>query len=550
MDKKKNIFGEAMQILWRLLVVLVLGAVYFYIQLPAINLQNPELYLFVLVLVVTYGMLKIISLGILKDIDEDTILTPLIIHNCKIPVSLCAFIAIVALIGFVVGMPVFRANEYHRLLSVSTGDFATDVEEVSFERIPILDERSAIRLGNRQMGELSDLVGQFEVSEAYTQINFRGRPVRVTYLNYGDLFKWWNNRGRGLPAYITIDMTTQEANVVRLSDLGLAGIKYSPSEWFNRKLQRHIRFHYPTFMFSEATFEIDDEGRPWWICPRMIKRIGLFGGVDIQGAVLVDAITGESSYYEDVPSWCDRVFVSSLIMQQYNFHGTYINGFLNSLFGQQGVTVTTMGYNYIVMEDDVYMYTGVTSVGKDQSNIGFLLSNQRTKETTFYAAPGAIEQSARDSAEGVVQHLRYTTTFPLLLNVSGEPTYFMSMKDASDLVKQYAMVNVGQYQVVATGNTVPECKDNYLRLLAYNGIADQSDLPQISQGGVITELYSAVLYGNTQFYIRLDANPFYYVISLADYEPAAVLKVGDRVSISHVDEAGELRRAYSVEKTR
>ena len=107
----------------------------------------------------------------------------------------------------------------------------------------------------------------------------------------------------------------------------------------------------------------------------------------------------------------------------------------------------------------VYMYTGITSAGGDQSNVGFLLSNQRTKETRYYHAPGAIEESARDSAEGVVQDLRYTTTFPLLLNVAGEPTYFMSLKDASQLVKMYAMVNVEQYQLVATGTTVSECEN-------------------------------------------------------------------------------------------
>ena len=246
----------------------------------------------------------------------------------------------------------------------------------------MLDADSAQRLGSRKLGELADMVSQFEILPTYTQINYQGRPVRVTSLAYGDIIKWFTNRSEGLPAYLIIDMVTQEAEVVRLSE----GMKYTTAEHFGRNLYRHLRFHFPTMMFAQPVFEIDDEGTPYWVCSRVVKTIGLFGGTDIQGAVLVNAITGESTYYayEDVPSWVDRVYASDLIMQQYDYYGLYQNGFLNSIFGQRDVTQTTEGYNYIAINDDVYMYTGVTSVTSDQSNIGFLLSNQRTKETFFY----------------------------------------------------------------------------------------------------------------------------------------------------------------------
>ena len=201
----------------------------------------------------------------------------------------------------------------------------------------------------------------------------------------------------------------------------------------------------------------------------MVKTIGLFGGTDIKGAVLVDAITGESTYYEEVPTWVDNVYTPELIMEQYDYHGTLVNGFINSIFGQRDVTVTTQGSNYIALNDDVYMYTGVTSANADQSNLGFLLSNQRTKETKFYTAPGATEKAAQASAMGVVQDLGYIATFPLLLNIAGEPTYFIPLKDNTNLVKSYAMVNVAQYQIVATGSTVSECEQKYVQLLGSKG---------------------------------------------------------------------------------
>ena len=292
-------------------------------------------------------------------------------------------------------------------------------------------------------------------------------------------------------------------------------------------------------MFSEENFEIDEEGVPYWVCPRLVKKIGLFGGTDIEGAVLVNALTGESEYYKEVPTWVDRVYSSELIMEQYDYHGRFINGFINSVFGQKGVTVTTSGYNYMTIDDDVYMYTGITSVGSDQSNIGFLLSNQRTKETKYYVASGATENSAMASAEGVVQHLQYKATFPILLNIASEPTYVMALKDNASLVKMYAMVNVAQYRIVATGNSIAECEKQYTKLLKDNNMLDETMPAYGEKSGVITDIRSAVISGNTYYYIKLDEDK-YYVASAAEFENAVILNVGDSVGIKFEQGEGQM----------
>ena len=547
MNTRGKIPGKAKRLIVNLLITIVFGLVYFYFKLPAINLHDPQFYTFVILLAVVFCILSILSMGLHK-VSSGRELWQSIRKNCLPPVLVVAALVVIFLVGSLIGAPIFRAAAYRELLEVRDGDFAAEVSEVHFDQIPMLDEDSAIRLGDRKMGELADLVSQFEVSDAYTQINYQSRPVRVTYLEYGDFFKWWNNQKEGLPAYIMVDMVTQEANVVRLSDLGLDGMRYSPSELFFRKLDRHLRFNYPTYIFDDSTFEIDEDGTPWWVCPRIVKRIGLFGGTDIQGAVLVNAITGESIYYEDVPTWCDRVYLAELIMQQYDYHGKYVNGWLNSIFGQKNVTVTTDGWNYIAQDGDVFMYTGVTSITSDQSNIGFLLSNQRTKETTYYSAPGAVEESAKSSAQGVVQDLGYKATFPLLLNVAGEPTYFMSLKDASDLVKQYAMVNVAQYQIVATGSTVATCEAEYLKLLTAQGITETEQLPQTEIHGTVAEVRFAVVDGTTRAYIRLEVSDCYYVVSVANSEIAAVLSEGDKVVLQSTTNEGELRVAFDLRR--
>ena len=525
-----------------LLITLVFALVYFYIELPAINIHDPDFYSFFFLLSVVFCVLSIVSLG-LHRIHDKFAFWEAVKKNCLIPVLICGMFLLTILVGTVIGLPVFRANAYSQLLAIDEGDFTAEVEEISYHQIPMLDEDSAKKLGDRKMGELAEYVSQFEVADNYTQINYKGRPVRVTPLIYGDLIKWFNNRGEGLPAYLIIDMVTQNVEVVRLNE----GMKYSTAEHFGRNLYRHLRFNFPTYIFDEATFEIDENGVPYWVCPRIVKRIGLFSGTDIQGAVLVNAISGESEYYEEVPSWVDRVYTADIIIQQYDFHGLYQGGFLNSLFGQKNVTQTTAGYNYIVIGDDVYMYTGITSVMSDESNIGFILTNQRTKETKFYPIAGAEEYSARSSAEGVVQQYEYKSTFPLLLNISGQPTYFMALKDDAQLVKMYAMVNVQQYQIVATGTTVAECERNYIALLSSYGMADEEALAKSEVTGTIAKLKSAVVEGNTRVYIRLEGDAFYYVLSVADAPLAAVLEEGEEVTLAVSDEDGELRSAYDVQ---
>lgn len=526
-----------------LLVTLAFALIYFYFKLPSFNLHDPAFYTFILLIAVVYCFLSILTQGLFRA-DSGRELWDSIKHNCAVSFGVCVVLALIFVIGSIISSPLLRARSYRDLLPVQQGDFAKDIPEISFDQIPMLDADSARKLGDKKMGELASTVSQFEVADDYTQINYKSRPVRVTPLIYGDFFKWAANVRKGLPAYIIIDMVNQKADAVRLKD----GMKYSQSEYFFRNVNRHLRFRYPIYIFDKPSFEIDDNGTPYWVCPRIVKRIGLFGGTDIEGAVLMNAVTGKCQYYKNVPEWVDRLYSAELITQQYNWHGMYVNGWINSFIGQKGVTVTTEGYNYIARDDDVYMYTGVTSVASDGSNIGFILTNQRTKETKYYACAGAQETAAMSSAEGIVQYMDYRATFPLLLNISNQPTYFMALKDSGGLVKMYAMVNVQQYQLVASGATVGECQKNYVNLLAGSNLSDESQTTGKTITGKIAELRSAVVDGNTNVYIKLEGGDCWYILSVKDNGLAAVLSVGDSVKILPSADTGELRAAYSVRR--
>ena len=504
---RRQIKSPAARVLTNIAVTLAVGFLYFYFELPALNLQSPDFYTFVLLLCAAYCICAVFTSGFQGQGAGEYF--KFVKKQCRIPFFLAIGMVALALVGSLAGSVIFRAKSYAGLLPVEDG---------------------AERLGDRKLGELSDMVSQFEVVDDYTQINYRGRPVRIATLMYADLVKWFTNRSDGLPAYLLIDMVTQNVELVRLEE----GIKYTNVEHFGRNLYRHLRFHFPTYMFSNPVMEVNEEGTPYWICPRLVKTIGLFGGVDVKGAVLVNAINGECQYYEEVPPWVDNLYPAGLIVQQYDYYGMYHNGFINSIFGQRDVKVTTDDYNYIAMGDDVWVYTGVTSTGGDQSNIGFILTNQRTKESKFYSCAGATEHSAMASAQGQLQHLQYTATFPLLLNVGGQPTYFMAMKDKAQLVKQYAMVNVQQYQIVATGDTVAECEQGYLALLSQNGVVDGNTGLSGTETveGTIAELRSAVLDGNTVVFIRLTGSELFYTVSAVDQPLAVILNEGDRVAVT------------------
>lgn len=568
MSKKNNKMRPAggsgvKNVLLSLVLTAIAAGAYYYIVLPPINLRSYEFYISLMLLSVAflffYNLLggsggkgrgpKIRIDGGELHIDVN----PGYVDKSGsglisiIPVVIIGLCLAVCVVGSIVSASIFHAQEYYDLMQVETGDFAEDVAQISYNEIPMLDEESAIQLGKRALGSISsnsNLVSQFEVSSEYTQINYNRKPVRVSPLMYGDIIKWFNNRGDGLPGYIVVNMVTQEAQLVQLEE----GMKFSDSEHFGRNLYRHLRFSYPTFLFGDVNFEIDEEGNPWWVCSREVKTIGLFGGVDVKGAVLVNAVTGESTYYEEVPSWVDRVYNAYMLIDQYNYHGALVNGFINSILGQKAVTQTTEGYNYIALNDDVFMYTGVTSAGADESNVGFILVNQRTKESKYYNITGAEEFSAMSSAEGAVQHLNYVSTFPILLNISDQPTYFMALKDGAALVKMYAMVNVSDYQITATGSTVAACQAAYEQLLIQNGITvvetvddtvAEGDLMDVS--GTITDLHPIVLNGTTYYLIRLDSGFIvrHQITSLED--EFIFLKAGDIVSIGCVDEGSYLR---------
>ena len=512
------------KIIGGVILVLVI-ALYYYVTLPAINVHSGGFWFFIILLLIAI----LVGYIIRKKYGKFEIMQSKMV---KVLGGLLILVVAVYLIGSLLSSPIVNAKKYQKLLTVENGEFTKDIEELSYDQIPLLDRDSATLLGDRKMGSMIDMASQFEVDGIYSQINYQDKPVRVSPLRYASTIKWLANRSDGIPAYIMIDMATQNTELVKLDE----GIKYSTSEHFNRNIYRHLRFKYPTYIFNELSFEIDEEGVPYWVCPVIKYNIGLFGGRTVGRVVLCNAITGETVDYaiEDVPQWVDRAYSADLLIELYDYYGTLKHGYFNSVLGQKDCLVTTDGYNYLAIDDDVWVYTGVTSVSSDESNVGFVLMNQRTMETKFYEIAGAEEYSAMDSAEGQVQNLNYTATFPLLLNISGEPTYFICLKDDAGLVKKYAMVNIQKYQVVGIGDTVSECEEEYQELLLKEGIQVVEDTRKSgSITGKITKIAQGVVNGNSHYYIMVEGSDEIFDISVVEFIDIIKYEIGQEISLEY-----------------
>lgn len=542
----------ALKIILSVICTLVFAAVAFYLMLPAINFKAYELYIYLGAVAASYVVFNAVFANALVKPEY----MPYVKKRAIIPGIIIGILVVAVVIGFIVSSEFFRAKSYSQIISVETRSFTEEIEAEdisSFKEIPKLDNDSATQLANKALGDLAEkgYVSQFTASAESTQINYNGTPVRVAPLQYASIIKWLYNTSEGLPGYVIINMADES------TEFKEGTIKYSTAEYFNEKVSRHLRFEYPTYMFGEATFEINDEGTPYWICPILDKTIGLFGGTDVIGAVLVDAATGECVEYtmealrtDKTLQWIDRVYDSDLIVEQYNYYGKYRDGFWNSILGQKNVITSTQGYNYIAKDDDVWMYTGVTSVTSDSSITGFVLVNQRTKETQYYPVTGGTEASAQEAAEGRVLDLGYKATFPLIVNIDGNPTYFMSLKDEqTQIVQQYALINVNQYNKIgATSTDLSACLDNYRKSLKANGaqineenvpVTPENEAPKadvLTATGEVTEIRTAVKGGESYYYVKLALNESYFAVSASEAEEVVILNVGDSVTVTYTGE--------------
>lgn len=515
------------RVLISFLIVAAIEFAAFYVLLPPFNIHSMEFWQFQGFFILVFLVLTIS----LPDKERFAVKYNIITKIAGIILILGVFVVI---IGNIISAKIFNAHKYSSLIDINNTKFENIIQPSDkISDIALMDTSSARVVGQRAIGALSDVVSQYEINDDYSQIALDGAPMKVATLEYAGFFKWFNNRKEGIPGYVLVDAVKFEADYVKLDK----AIKYTESGWFNDNLERHLRFKYPTAIFEGYYFELDEDGNPYYICPTMTARVGLFGGYDVNGVIICDPCTGDCKKYslDEIPRWVDRVYDGDLIQTKYNWHGMLADGFWNSIIGQKDCKKTTDDYGYKVIDNDVWIYTGVTSVIDDSSNIGFVMVNARTGEACYFNVAGAEEFSAMEAAEGQVQNLGYDAAFPSLINIDGRPTYFMVLKDKGNLVKQYALVDVKKYSIVATGTTQAETLITYRKLLKENGISTTKKAEDLSKLYDFSEIIvKSVQYVNltdgTYVYIS-DESGNVYKEKFSEDEALVFIQEGNKINI-------------------
>ena len=532
---------------WLILSILayfIIGFVIFYVTLPSLNWHDPAFWTYMtfmlallLIPIIAYGSLPA-KLTPGKDLKPYR----------KYAIGILAFVILFPVLMGIFTTRVFHADSYANRIEVENVDFST-INEVDFTKTPIIDRDTTESLGDRVMGQMTDLVSQFTVSDEYTQISYKDSVYRVTPLEYADLIKWFMNQKDGVPAYITVDSTNGKSKLVTLESLGLDNMHYVPSAKFSKNLYRHLRFKYPTQIFGNPSFELDEEGHPWYVCTTY-TYFGVGSKKSVTGAIFVNPITGESTRYDvdEIPAWSDRIYPESMVIEEIDDYGSLQKGFINSIFGQKGVIQTSTGYNYLEKDGDIWMYTGITSVTKDSSNLGFILVNMRTHEALRISAPGADETSAMKSAQDEVKNYGYEATFPVLVNVNGNPTYLMSLRSSTSeestttgVIKMYAMVDATDYQKVATVSVEEGLDALKKAMLEVQGTSSKGNAISDTTELTITvkNLQKIFVEGNTKYYFEDENGNRYKIDFSTKYEDKlAFLKEGDTLTILYVESEG------------
>lgn len=502
-----------------IIAMIIFAIIANYLFLPAWNIHSAECWAYVLIIL---GITSLIFAGIdLSDCFDTKITIAMLIAVAVNIVSI--------LVLAIAGAPIFNANSYANVIQVDESSFTESIPATDINRVITVDKDTAIKYGSRKIGSLSEYVSQYEVSDVYTQINENGIAYRVSPLEFASFFKWKNMHT--IPGYVKVNTYTGDVEFIECQ------MKVSPSGYFSEDLKRICRFKYPSCIFGDFNFEIDDEGVPYYIAPIYKYTIGVFGGKDVEGALMVNAVTGEVVKYDidSVPEWVDHVFKGELVINQLNWHYAYQNGFWNTVFGQKNVRQTTKGYGYIngsTEQNDVYLYTGITSVGKDESNLGFVLVNMRTGEATYSECPSAEEYSAMDTSKGAVQEKGYEASFPVLININDKPVYFLTLKDSAGLVKAYSLVDAQDYSKVRVSNTL---EDVWKAFTSYSGISSATSSDTETIEATVCEIIPVVMDGNTIYYITFEDNDKIFVADIHISNKLPFIKAGDTISVNTIE---------------
>ena len=532
-NEKKISKRTGLAVIAAIIAFLVLGGGLYYLLLPALSIKAAStvwaVVIYINIAIMIYALIRYWNRNFSRAI------------KIALLVSL-GMVVIVTLLS-IISSPIVQAKKYQNVAKVEEKAFEEDFKDIDSENMFIVDVDSARRVGDRVIGNLNHS-SWFEVDDEYNLINYKEKLYRISALNYGGGFKFFKAKEEGIPGYVLVDANTMEASFVESKE----SIKYSPSAMFSHDLKRHLRHQYKSYIFDKSFIEIDEKGNPYWITG-VKKPTAVWGAKRVDKVILTNASTGESQELsiEDVPKWVDHVLSLDYLNTVASNHFRYVNGFFNpSMTGvfrtsyyfrderddEDDETANYYGYNsFITKNGEVSFFTGLTPANNSESNVGFLSMNTRTGQIVQYSAAGAEESSAQKAAEGKVENFGYKATYPTVVNVAGNPTYFMALKDKSGMIQRYALVNISNYAIGEVAETIDGTLEAYRSTLGVESKGKAAEENLFSSEGVIESINTAIIDGTTYYYYVVDQEV--YKASIKVFEKQVLFKVGDTIKFTY-----------------
>jgi len=461
--------------------------------------------------------------------------------NIKVPVAILIILLLYStVLPMITSWPLLQTSAYRNLIgNVEIGEnLSTHMAPISMEKVRVVDQALANILGDKVLGAQPALGSQVRLGEFNIQ-KVKNDLYWVAPLLHSGFFKW-NMNSEGTNGYVMVN-ASNERDVKLVQEVGgkKVRIKYQPEGFFNDYLERHVYLNgYYNVGLTDYSFEIDDDGVPYWVITKYKKTIGFYGE-DAVGVVLVNTETGKCTEYSiaNTPAWVDRIQPDNFIENQLNDWGNFVKGYWN--FSNENKLQITQGVTLVYGEDNKsYWYTGLTSVGADEATVGFVLVDTRTKKTIWYKQSGATEFAAQKSARGKVQEKRFSASTPIPYNINNIPTYVMTLKDDGGLVKMFAMVAIEDYTIVGVGNTLTETLMSYKNAynMAGNKINPKSATKKQVLNSVIQRINSDIKNGNSFYYFTVEGKENIFIGSSQISNELPVTFAGDSIVISFDDD--------------
>lgn len=515
-----------------ILFVIFIGILLFYVNLPVLDYGFTKIAI-IFIFLALIGIIATTKLDVVPQTKQVKVLSK---PNKFLLWFVGILLVYIIVIPIITSSAMIRTKAYQTLIGkVENGKkISNHIAPISMDEIRVVDEDLAYLLGEKVLGSQPALGSQVQIGDFCIQ-KVNKKLYWVAPLLHSGFFKWLNNQ-EGTAGYVMVSATNErDVRLVQNINGSDIKIKYQQGAYFNSDIHRHLYFNgFHNIGLTDFSFEIDDTGKPFWVVTKYKKKIG-FSGNDATGVVVLDAQSGAIKSYSiaNTPAWIDRIQPIEFIEQQLNDWGEYVNGYWN--FSNANKLEITEGLTLVYGHDNrSYWYTGLTSVGKDESAVGFVLVDTRTKQTTFYKQSGATEYAAQSSAKGKVQEKGYYASLPIPYNINNIPTYVMTLKDNGGLVKMFAMVAISDYTIVGVGNTMRETLSSFKNVynMADNKVNLQSGSDKKTIESVITRIQNDVKNGNSFYYFKIKDYPSIFVGSSQISSQLPVSIVGDKIKIS------------------